>query len=163
MSSKQEQDNEHNLSIILYNPENSPVVTSRGRKRKSKSLVLSPKQKRGKGRPRFTCDYCKSKKLKCDEFRPCLRCVKLGITDECADENESSAPTTVHNVPAAANAVSSSSSSAANEMVPRIDFTEFFEECFKKYPVSDEFLCKWMVTNPSSWYVEVFALICTEC
>eukprot|EP01138_Halocafeteria_seosinensis_P013941 gb/GECG01014236.1/.p1 GENE.gb/GECG01014236.1/~~gb/GECG01014236.1/.p1 ORF type:complete len:324 (+),score=36.63 gb/GECG01014236.1/:1-972(+) len=43
------------------------------------------KKKQFRGRVNRACQWCASKKLKCDGERPCLRCVTKGIEGECVD------------------------------------------------------------------------------
>lgn len=49
-------------------------------------MVQSPQQLRSKRRQvKNACTNCQKACKKCDDARPCLRCVKYGIAEECVD------------------------------------------------------------------------------
>lgn len=51
----------------------------------SPSTGKSPEKQKRKKKTLRACHHCQKAHLTCDERRPCLRCVKRGLADTCAD------------------------------------------------------------------------------
>jgi hypothetical protein len=78
-----------NDESLDWNTGSSAPSDTPSRKRIASPEILSDEQPKKKGRrARVACQPCKRAKQRCDNERPCARCVRRRKTSDCKDESE---------------------------------------------------------------------------
>ncbi|KAF8208453.1 hypothetical protein K438DRAFT_1930154 [Mycena galopus ATCC 62051] len=85
MASFYEMSGDSGYDTLYYSPTNEPSQTSAMPLHMFPLATTSETVRSKRQQVKIACEKCKKSCKKCDQARPCLRCVKYGWPDECVD------------------------------------------------------------------------------